>query len=237
MKLRRFIKAFSTKCDRGSATMPSTVSALFTTAEVSRTGVVPWGTRISRPREKVPGTGIYIVALTDELDSVDSALVRCPLSSDALQGLLEVRPELTVDGAPSDVQALDKRLSAYWCPDEVVIYIGRAGPRDRVIVSELSDRVEEYYDTSLGARSPHAGGWWIKTLRNLGDLYVHYAYCDDVIEREKVMLDAFGKGLSQRTIESLYERMHPMPFANLTARGGRKRHGIKGATKSKRSHK
>lgn len=214
--------------------MPSTVSSLFAAAGVSPNGVVSWGTRIPRPDGKRPGTGIYIVALTDELDSMDAALLACPLASHVLQDLLDVRPELTVDGERPDVPALASRLSAFWCPEEVVVYIGRAGPRGRVTVSELSDRVKEYYDTVLGARSPHAGGWWIKTLANLGDLHVHYAYCDDVIETEKVVLDAFGKGLSKETIESLHESGYAMPFANLTDRRSRKEHGIRGATASRR---
>jgi hypothetical protein len=214
--------------------MPSTVSTLFAAAGLSRNGVVLWGTRIPRPDEKKPGTGIYIVALTDDPDSMDAALQTCPLSSDVLQDLLDVRPELTVDGERPDVHALASRLSAFWCSDEVVVYVGRAGPRGRVTVSELSDRVKEYHDTVLGARSPHAGGWWIKTLANLGELHVHYAYCDDVIEREKVVLDAFAKRLSKETIESLQESRCPMPFANLTDGRGRKEHGIRGATASRR---
>lgn len=34
-------------------------------------------------------------------------------------------------------------------------------------------------EQELGARSPHAGGWFMKTLSVLGELHVHYATCSD----------------------------------------------------------
>lgn len=210
--------------------VPSTVGSLFAIAGISRTGVVAWGTRIPAPIEPEVGTGVYVVALTDELDSTQAAAAVCPLAPAALQELLDARPELTVDAERADANALGERLAAFWCPDEVVVYVGLAGPRRRVSVSELSDRVEEYHTTRLGDRSPHAGGWPLKTLANLGDLHVHYAYCDDVVKREQLMLDAFAASLSDETKAALYDAVHVMPFANLEdGRGGRKAHGIRGA--------
>jgi len=64
----------------------------------------------------------------------------------------------------------------------------------------------------------------------LNDLYVHYAYCDDVVAREQFMLEAFAKNLSDETRSTLYDTKHPMTFANLEdGSGRRKAHGIKGA--------
>jgi hypothetical protein len=210
--------------------VPSTVESLFVAASVARTGVVPWGTRIPSPGERGIGTGVYIVALTGELNWIERATSVCPLSMDALVELLDARRELTLDGQRPDAETLGGRLASFWCQDEVVLYIGSAGPRQRVRVSELSDRVAEYYSTPLGARSPHAGGWPLKTLSNLSDLYVQYAYCADVLTRERLMLTAFADGLSAETRAALHDATHVMPFANLRdANGARKAHGIKGA--------
>ncbi len=210
--------------------VPSTVGRLFAAAGISRTGVVVWGTRIPAPLERGVGTGVYIVALTDTDDATAAAIASCPLAAGALGDLLHDRPELTLDGERPDVRALGKRLAGFWCPDEFVVYIGSAGPRKRVTVSELSDRVEEYYSTPIGARSPHAGGWPLKTLGNLTDLYVHYAYCGDVLRREKLMFDGFAEGVSDKTRAALHDPVHVMPFANLEdGERVRKAHGIKGA--------
>jgi hypothetical protein len=211
--------------------VPSSVRSLFAGVAVPDTELVPWGTRIPPPEDVGVGTGLYMVALTDELDSTKGAAPVCPLARAAVQKLLAVRQELTLDGERPDADALGVRLAAFWCPDEVVVYIGLAGPRQHVTVSELSDRVAEYYTTGLGARSPHAGGWPLKTLADLNSLYVHFAYCDDVVEKERLMLEAFAGGVSDETRAALYDTTHVMPFANLEdGQGRRKAHGIKGAT-------
>jgi hypothetical protein len=174
-------------------------------------------------------TGVYVVALTADRDEV-VGLPDCPLSGAALRRLLAVRPELTVDGKRPTAAALGRRLAAFWCADEVVLYIGRAGPRELTSISALSDRITEYYATPLGARSPHAGGWPIKTLSNVGELSVHFGYCVDDIAAETRMLDAFAAGLSKTTRSVVHDAAIVMPFANLQdGHGRRKRHGIKGA--------
>lgn len=210
--------------------MPSSVGSLIGATGISRTGVVRWGVRIPAA-DKSTGTGVYLVALTDEFDSVEAAVSSCFLSQASLNELLERRPELTLDGQRPGARALGERLAEFWCPDEVVLYIGRAGPRRYVYVSELSDRVEEYYATPLGDRSPHAGGWPLKMLGNLNGLYVHYAYCDDVEARERIMLETFSSNLSEETRSVLTNAVGRMPYANLEdGRKHRKAHGIKGAT-------
>lgn len=170
-----------------------------------------------------------MVALTPDPRSVEPTFARCPISLEAVHELLEVRPELTIDGKRPDVPALAQRLAASWCPDEVVLYIGLAGTRGRITVSELSDRVSEYYKTPLGARSPHAGGWPLKTLMNLDSLFVHYCYCEDVAIAENSLLDAFSSALSPKARSDLHDPLRPIPFANLRSKLGNKALGIKGA--------
>lgn len=153
------------------------------------------------------------------------------MSTPAVQKLLDLRRELTVDGRRPSAAKLAARIAGFWCPDEVVLYIGCAGPRTRKpTISELSDRVAEYYTTPLGARSPHAGGWWLKVLANLAELHVHYSYCIDYETAEKRMLDRFGEELSETSRKALYDSSSLMPFANLRdGTGRRKRHGIERA--------
>jgi len=211
------------------ADVPSTVASLFTAANAELVGVVQWGERIPPPKGG-PGTGIYVVSLTGAADRLDGTLPACPISTAAVSELLELRPELRLDGCRPDAAQLAGRLAAFWCADEVVLYVGRAGHRKHIEVSELADRVTEYYTTPLGARSPHAGGWPLKTLANLDELHVHYACCADYIKAEQRMLDRFAEQLSNSTRESLYDSIVVMPFANLQdGHGRRKPHRIRGS--------
>ena len=134
--------------------MPSSVATVLKAAGLEPEGVVPWGTNISQE-----GSGVYIVALTERADALEAMLETCPRDMDAAAKLLEVRPELRIDGERPDAGTLGDRVSAFWLPDEVILYIGLAG-------TSVRKRVRQYYRTPLGARKPHAGGWFLKLLIN-----------------------------------------------------------------------
>lgn len=212
--------------------MPSTIADIFAAASASPAGVVRWGTPPAPPVHRTaPATGIYVVALSDELDSRAGALAAPPISEAAIEELLAARPELTLDHSRPTREQLLQRLAGFWFPDEVVVYIGLAGPRkNRPVQGEVAKRVGEYYDTPLGANGPHAGGWPLKTLACLHDVYVHYAYCDRVNKAENDCIGHFAKHVSKKTSASLHDPVRVMPFANLEfPKGNPKNHGIRGA--------
>ena len=130
--------------------MPSTVADLFAAAGLEPGGPVRWGTVLPETRP-----GVYAVALTDDPTSTAAARETAPLDRLALDNLWTVRPELRMNLAPPDADDLIERIGGLWLPDEVVLYLGLAG-------TSLRTRVGQYYKTQLGARRPHAGGWWLR---------------------------------------------------------------------------
>lgn len=214
--------------------MPSTVADIFDAAGEQPTGVVAWGEPPPAPRASTAAaTGIYVVALTDRLDGLEGRRTDAPISAAAVDELRAVRRnELMLDGQlqPSRA-ALTERLAALWFPDEVVLYIGLAGPRKtRPRAGELAKRVTEYYGTPLGASGPHAGGWPLKTLSCLDELYVHYAYCGNVGRAEDACIARFAEHVSAATRSRLRDPVRLMPFANLEfPQGNAKDHGVRGA--------
>jgi hypothetical protein len=201
--------------------VPSTIASLLEAAALRATGMVPWGAQVAEARP-----GVYAVALTEEVDRVVGVLQECPVSLGALETLMSLRPELRVDGQRPTVEALAARLRGCWLPDEVVLYIGKMD-------QPLRQRVGQYYRTVLGAKGPHAGGWFIKTLGSLAELRVHYVACDEPEQRESMMLTAFVDQVSPGTRAALHDPDLPVPFANLELHADgrliRKRHGISGA--------
>lgn len=198
--------------------MPSTVAELFEAAGVVPDGVVQWGVAAT-----LALPGVYVVSRTDNIDALVSA--NGPkVSHAAVETLLVARSELTVDGLRPSVQELVDRLGRFWLPDEPAVYVGLAS-------RSVRSRVNQYYSTRLGARKPHAGGWFLKTLTDLPGLWVHYAAADDPDRAECRMLAAFCAGVSQESRRLLLDPERPFPFGNLEwPRGTRKRHGIVGAT-------
>ena len=74
------------------------------------------------------------------------ACCRFPLSFSALEEWLAVRPEMALDGERPTAAQLSDRLASFWMRDEVILYVGLTTRR-------LS-----------GARKPHSGGYFLKTL-------------------------------------------------------------------------
>lgn len=202
--------------------MPSTVESLMQTADLEYGGAVAW-------REAVPEVkpGIYIVSLFRKPASKGSKVHEAPVDPRAIDFLLQERPELRVDGQRPSPQALHERLGEFWLRDESVLYVGLAG-------TSIQRRVDQYYKTKLGARSPHAGGWFLKTLNLLPETWVHYAAAEDPAEAERRLLEAFANGVSEDSKQCLRDRERIMPFANLEyPKGVRKGHGIAGARAAK----
>jgi hypothetical protein len=199
--------------------VPSTIRQLFAAAGLAPEGCVPWSEPVPERR-----TGVYVVALTSNTDRVAGTLARCPLDQERLHELLVVRPELRVDGDRPSIAELASRLEAFWPPDECVLYIGLAG-------QPLRKRVGQYRRTPLGADKPHAGGWPLKTLAVLQELWIHWGRTENFAEAEKRMLRAFADQLSPPSRAASHDAERPAPFANLRAHDDTiKRHGITGAT-------
>ena len=204
--------------------MPTTISEAFATVHLVREGIVSarWGTK---PTTSEPG--VYIVSLTESLDTYDGKLMEAPLAVAEFQRWLDVRPELTLDRIRPTVEQLTDRVRRFWIPDEVILYIGLA--------TSLSTRLQAFYRTPIGARSPHSGGYFLKLVSNLNQLWVHYAQCPDPELAEDGMLRRFCEHVSQNSRRSLKDPAHPFPFANLEwPPGTRKAHGLRGAREAQK---
>lgn len=195
--------------------MPTTVRDLFDHAGVERAGAVRWGTPIPLDRP-----GVYVIATTEDYDA-RPGLTACPLDSDSIAELVRVRPELMVDRVAANPDSLAARLRAMW-PAEPVVYIGLAG-------TDTGHRVQQFYRTRIGARAPHAGGWPLKMLESRL-LWVHYGHTSKPGAAEREMVDHFAEAVPAEVRRSLVDPSAPIPYANLTYPGGRRKaHGISGA--------
>ena len=201
--------------------MPTSVAEAFSAAGLVRDGVLKWGTK---PPEPTPG--VYIVSLTDSLDGFDGALVRAPLARAVFEHWIQICPGLTLDDAKPTIEQLLDRVRRFWLPDEVILYIGLA--------TSLSTRLGQYYTTLIGARRPHSGGYFLKLLSNLQELWVHYARTTDPKNAENLMLRRFTEAVSEESKKVLFDPDHPFPFANLEwPPGVRKAHGLRGTREAR----
>jgi hypothetical protein len=190
--------------------MPIAPETLFSQAGASYAGVTRWGVA---PASTTPG--VYALSLSN--DPACGAGVAVPAISSARVAAWIARvPAIRLDGEiprPTDVAA---HIATYWHAGESIVYIGKA--------TSLRRRLREYFSHTLGNRSPHAGGHWLKTLDNLGDLWIHFAECSDEPAARSIERDALAA--FQRHVLSYSPRLdasprRAIPFAN-RAYGGRK---------------
>lgn len=186
-----------------------TIKELFLHIGITNFRQARWGQEIecSQP-------GVYIISSSRAPE--DSIQDSQPNFNDvAILKWINRLPEFTLDGMRPNVEALKKRLEEFWCPNETILYIGQTN-------RSISKRVDEYYKTVLGARTPHSGGQWLKTLRNIDSFYVYYAPTINPKTQESNLLDYF------------YNSVGKLPFANLEGpERKKKKHGLKGQRDSK----
>lgn len=199
----------------------STICELFSMAAVRHEGVVRWG-------DPVPSNnpGIYIVSLSPDPERNDCPLSSAPIDCAKVASWLSRATGLTIDNEPnSRPKVLAQRLRKYWLADETILYIGQTS-------QPLRKRVRQYYRHRLGARGPHKGGQWIKTLSVLDELFVHHAESPDHVSVEFQLIEAFVSRVSAATKAQVGSDDYAFPFANLELRDPkhgnriRKRHGI-----------
>ncbi len=219
--------------------MPTTINELIEKFKLPKSEVVKWGKPIPTKKE-----GIYIVSLSEDPEKNGGIRDDIPISPDIIDKWIKKRKGFKLDGVCTcDKDLIIERLSQFWFPDENILYIGKA-PKG------IRNRVEAFYKTEYGERSPHAGGHWIKSLSNLNDLlYVHYVLCDNSgeIEIDKIeieLLEFFIKNVSGKSKSRLRDREKKwmLPFGNLELRNLElkkrhiKNHGLGNMKKKKERH-
>src|SRR5688572_29710345 len=84
--------------------VPSSVSSVFAAADLVPAGVVRWGELINSDEP-----GIYVVSSVDDVDADSHDLRPAPIDENAVAGLLDMRPELVLDGIrPTSVQLVGR---------------------------------------------------------------------------------------------------------------------------------
>ena len=162
-------------------------------------GPVRWG---QQPTTRA--AGVFVI----ETPSPSSS---APIDADQLRRWLDRVPDLRIDGEHPSPTILGRRLASFWVPDVSLLYVGRSN-------RSLAGRVGALYATELGYRRPHAGGHWLKTLRDVSRLHLWWAETDAAEEYEDALLGAFADALPDELSERL--PMPTLPWANLESPAG-----------------
>lgn len=152
--------------------------------------------------------GVYVVPLTSNPLDNGGLLPKAPIDEAKVRAGIDRVPTFCFRGRLNpDPAEVTEFLNEFWLrmrPSSV--YIGKA--------TCISKRLHQLYRHELGQGSPHAGGHWLKTLSNLGELYIHYCTCPTAgmaQRKEDEALAAFKAQVSARWRSRIH---NAIPYAN-----------------------
>lgn len=206
--------------------MPTSVAELFESSHLSINGPVKWGEQIL-----VDKPGVYVVSISkNPQQKKNNAIQVAPIDLKIINKWLLKVKTLKLEGLRSTSKKLRKptpdelrqRLSKFWLPDEVILYIGQTTK------DSIKERIRKFYRHELGKSSPHSGGHWLKTIKILEKLNIFWGLSSVPEKVEYCMLCTFVKNVSSLSKRKLYDPCLPLPFANLElTKDNRKKHGIR----------
>ena len=186
--------------------MPITIQKLTEKFNLSMHGKVLWNNRIPET-----GPGIYIISTSNDLNQNFGAIQIPAFDSMFIESWARTSTDLklNVSDRPS-VSEIINELEKRWHPNENILYIGKATGK-----KGLDSRIKQFYDHQVGYSSPHAGGSWIKLLKNHPKLYIHYSKCPNPENVEFQLLLYFAEILSGKSYLEMNNIGKYLPFANL----------------------
>jgi hypothetical protein len=194
---------------------------MFTDHGIKKIHKTSWNTTVDDSNE-----GIYVISSSSDPDKNLGTSLKPIFNEIQIKNWIQKLPDFQIDGLKPTLEVVKKRLEDFWLPDENVLYIGKAPKRKNG--EAIGNRIREYYITELGNGSPHSGGQWIKTLKNLNSFFVYYGYTSSSDDIERKMLTSFMDGVSDETKRILRDKSLPLPFANIRYKPRNdKNHGMK----------
>ena len=197
--------------------MPTTIQQLETTFDLKYIKSIKW-----KASFKESSNGIYIISINQNKDYLPNQNNSVSFNEKQLNIWFENAPHLLLNGKKAITDDIKKQLEAFWLADESILYIGKAEKQS------LSDRISQFYNHKVGKKGPHKGGYWLKLLNNLDELYIHLYSTNDSHIIEEKLLTHFIENVSELSKEKLIEKKLFLPFANLQLSSGViKCHGLK----------
>jgi phosphatidate phosphatase PAH1 len=197
--------------------MPTSVNQLEDKFQLKYLKSFKWGTSFIENKN-----GIYIISTSKDKDFLPVYENQIVFNETQINLWMANAPNIQMNGKKPSKLDLIKHLNGFWLPDETILYIGKAEKQT------LSERICQFYNHKVGKKSPHKGGYWLKLLQNLNELYVHVYSTKESHVIEQEMLKLFIANVSESTKSNLIDKDLCLPFANLQLRSRViKSHGLK----------
>ncbi len=187
--------------------MPVSVDQLFREMGLNYSKPYRWNEKLD-----ADFNGVYVISTSSDPENPNGNNPEFNISGETFALWLIEAPELSVDGKKvTDVVQVKEYLSRFWNKDENILYIGESSSE----TNPLHKRVKQFYRHKVGQKGPHKGGYWIKLLSCVEDLYIYFAESSNPRETEFKMIMKYTELTSGRSLFELENLSNYFPFANL----------------------
>lgn len=160
----------------------------------------------------IKGNGVYVISTSNNSTMNRGITSSCKMNEEVFKRWKTFSPELHVSNV-SIIESIEAEINKFWKPKENILYIGESSSE----TNGLAKRVNQFYIRQVGWKGPHTGGYWIKLLSQLEELYVYYAVCDYPRDTEFKMLLYFMEQSAGKSFYEIQELGKHLPFANMKA--------------------
>lgn len=208
--------------------MPVSVHEIFTRFSLEYTGPVRWDEVKNMTHNK---PGVYVISTQRDPKSKSKKGFEYWIEDDDFEAWQTNSPALSIgETIVESVENIQTYLEQFYHDNESILYIGQSS-------TDIKSRLKNYYDYKLGTKGNHQGGYWLKTLSFVEDLFVYHTInCKNPKEAEFRMLMYFAENVSGKSFYKIENFSFYLPFANLTV-DLNKKHDIKCAIPSNTCNK
>lgn len=155
--------------------------------------------------------GVYVISTSNNPLIPNQNKIELNICEKTFDSWLKDAPNLEIENEKVfSINQVKHYLKRFWDENENILYIGESTSE----TNPIQKRVNQFYIHKVGKKGPHTGGYWIKLLSCLEDLYIYYAESPNPRQTEFKMIMKYVEFKSGKNIFDLDNIVHYFPFAN-----------------------
>jgi hypothetical protein len=154
--------------------------------------------------------GVYVIS-TSNNPFISESKIELNICEEAFNNWINEAPNLEIENKKViSVNQVSQYLLKFWDDRGNILYIGESSSK----TNPIQKRVNQFYTHKIGKKGPHTGGYWIKLLSCIEDLYIYFAESSNPRETEFKMIMKYVEIKSGKNMFELENIVDYFPFAN-----------------------
>ncbi|WP_159798874.1 hypothetical protein [Flavobacterium sp. MK4S-17] len=186
--------------------MSISVDSLFKTVNLKYSKPYKWNEKLDANIN-----GVYVISTSNDPLIHNQNKIELNICQQTFNSWLNDAPNLEIENEKVFcISQVKHYLMRFWDENENILYIGESTSK----TNPIQKRINQFYIHKVGKKGPHTGGYWIKLLSCLDDLYIYFAESQNPRETEFKMILKYVELKSGLNLFELDNIADYFPFAN-----------------------